>query len=227
MSLKIMVVDDDSDVLKVIRAMLERLDCEVVTFADSQEAASRLEREKFDGIFLDARMPSPDGFELAKAVRASHSNSRVPVVMLTGYDDAETMREGFKSGITFFLGKPFTKERVASLFKVLRGPMLRERRRYARLPYSTAVQCTTAGKRFQCLSINLSEGGMLLDEAGGLEVGQEVGLDFSVPSCRRSLHTQAKVQRKEPPNRIAVLFHAIERDVSEVVQNFIAEGVQA
>jgi CheY-like chemotaxis protein len=66
-----MVVDDEPDVLKSIKAMLESLECEVRTMDDSREAAKRLERERFDGILLNVRMPHLDGLELTKLIRAS------------------------------------------------------------------------------------------------------------------------------------------------------------
>ena len=74
MSLKIMFVDDEPEVLKLFKAMAEPLGTEVQTFANSREAALRIRKEKFDGVFLDAMMPQLDGFELAKLVRASPSN---------------------------------------------------------------------------------------------------------------------------------------------------------
>jgi two-component system chemotaxis sensor kinase CheA len=100
--MRLLVVDDDPQVLTAI----ESLGYEVLALADSREAASHVGREKFDGAFLDAQMPHLDGFSLTEAIRKSPSNSKIPVVMLTGHDEAETMRAGFKAGISFFLGKP-------------------------------------------------------------------------------------------------------------------------
>jgi CheY-like chemotaxis protein len=139
MALKIMVVDDEPGVLKLLKAMVEPLGIQVVTMADSREASARLEREKFDGIFVDVRMPHMDGFELTTHVRASRSNSGIPIVMLTGLNDVQAMRQAFKVGVTFFLNKPFTREQVTRLLKAARGAMLREKRRYARLPLQTTV----------------------------------------------------------------------------------------
>ncbi len=226
MPLKVMVVDDEPDVLKTFKAIVESLGFEVLTVADSGEAARRLTSEKVDGIFLDARMPHPDGFELAQAVRASSMNSGAPIVMLTGYGDAETMRKGFEAGITFFMSKPIRQERLSGMLRVMHGPMLREKRRHARLPFTTTVTCTMGGQVTKSQSVNISEGGMLLESSGGASVGHDVDLAFALPQSPRPLRARAKVVRKEPPDRIGVQFRALEPEDREAIQRYITGRVK-
>lgn len=222
MALKVMFVDDEPDVLKVIRAMVEPLGFQVSTFADSQAAADRLKAEKFDGVFLDARMPHPDGFELAQTIRRSPLNSSVPVVLLTGATDADTMRKAFQAGITFFLGKPITPDRLVGMLKAMRGPMLKENRSHARLPFRSAIFCRSKVKSFKSEALNLSEGGLLLETSGGTGVGDELDLEFIVPPGRDPLKVRAKAVRNEPPDRIAVQFLALCPEERTVIQNYIA-----
>src|SRR5713226_7234072 len=165
--MRVMVVADEVQTLKAIKAMVEPLGLEVLAIADSREAAQRANTDKFDGVFLDSRMPFLDGFELTKIIRSSPANAKVPIVMLTGANDAETMRTAFKVGVTFFLTKPVNLDRLNSLVKVMRAPMLKEMRRYARLPFRCAVKCQLGSKQFTTNSVNISEGGMLLETSGG------------------------------------------------------------
>ncbi len=227
MALKVMFVDDEPEVLRVIRAMVEPLGYQVSTFADSQAAADRVKAEKFDGIFLDARMPHPDGFELAQTIRRSPVNSTVPVVLLTGYSDAETMRKGFRAGISFFLGKPITPDRLTGILRALRGPMLKENRRHARLPFRAAVTCNFGGKRFKTESVDLSEGGVLLESSGGAKLGDEMDLEFVIPPSRQPLALRAKVVRKEPPDRLGLQFLALSPEERETVQAYITGRIIA
>jgi len=222
MALRLMIVDDEPDVLKVLKSLLESLGYEVLALADSREAAQRAERQKFNGIFVDAHMPYVDGFELTRRIRNSTSNGSVPVVMLTGYDDVRTMRAGFKAGITFFLGKPVDINQLAGLFKPLRGAMLREKRSYIRLPLRTVVTCRTEKKQFTAVSQNISEGGMLLENSGGLEAGQEMELSFSLPQIPRTVSPHARVVRKDPSDRIAVQFVELDPEELKRIQDFIA-----
>ncbi len=184
MPLRVMVVDDEPEVLALIKAMVEPLGCDVLALTDSREAARKLEIEKFDGVLLDFQMPHLDGLELTKAARASHLNGKVPIVMLTGYDNVEMIRKCFSAGVTFFLGKPFTRERVYSMMSSVRGCMLGEKRRHARLPFRAAVHCRSSESRrghFKSGSLDISEGGMLLAPSGGLERHSGLGPIFSNP----------------------------------------------
>ena len=111
MALRILVVDDEPQVLEVFRTLLEPLGYEVLTTADSREAARRIEVENFDGIAVDGVMPQTDGFELTQKIRASRSNYGVPIIMFTEHDSAEIMRRAFQAGIRFFLAKPLSPEK--------------------------------------------------------------------------------------------------------------------
>lgn len=226
MSMKLLVVDDDADVLRAVKTLLESLSYEVLALTDSREALKRVERQKFDGVFIDAHMPYVDGFELVRQIRASASNSSVPIVMLTGYDDVQTMRAAFKAGITFFLGKPTSLKQLSGLLRVMNEAMLREKRSYVRLPLRTVVTCRTAKGQFTSPSVNIGEGGMLLESTGGLEAEQEIELQFSLPQAPAPVSPVAKVIRKEPPNRIAVQFVTISRDDRKVIQDYIAGVVK-
>jgi DNA-binding NtrC family response regulator len=101
--------------------------------------------------------------------------------MLTGDGDVGTMQKAFKAGITFFLNKPVTQERLNALVAAMRGPMLKEKRRYARLPFRVEVACQLGTRRFKAESVNISEGGILLDGSGGASVGEELNLEFTLP----------------------------------------------
>jgi len=221
-----MIVDDDAQVLETLRAMLVPLEYEVVAHADSQAAAAQIQAERFDGIFVDAYMPHPDGFELTRHIRASRINAKVPVVMLTGYDDADTMRKGFKSGITFFLGKPLSVEKITNLCASMHGAMLRERREHARLPLHTSVHCTWGEydeREFNGDTLNLSAGGLLVESAASIAAGQQVTVEFML-TYNRPIKACAQVVRVDPPDRIAVRFVGLQPEQQEAIQFFIDRG---
>ena len=229
MAIKIMVVDDDPGVLNIIKAMVEPLGCEVYATTDSEGAAEIVRRHKFDGIFVDAQMPHVDGFQLTQAIRSSPSNNRVPVVMLTGYDDAETMRRGFGAGISFFLGKPVTQERMIRLVNALRGTLLKEKRRYARLVFRAPVDCRRKSRGpavAKACGLDISEGGMALIQAENLEVGDEVILEFQLPAVPGAMNLLAQVVRRMPPDGIGVMFIELSPEVRNAIQRFIMRGAK-
>lgn len=227
MSLKILVVDDDADVLKVTKNVIQSLGYEVLGIVDSREAAERINRQKFDGIFVDYRMPHLDGTELVHRIRNSATNNSVPIVMLTGHDDVETMRAGFRAGITFFMGKPPEVKQIANVLRLMQDVMLREKRSYARLPLRTVVTCHAKRRQFTSVSLNISEGGMLLETSGGLEPGDEVEVCFSVPPSPGLLDCGGQVSRREPPDRMAIRFVDLTSEDRKAIQAYIAVRVKA
>jgi CheY-like chemotaxis protein len=220
-----MMVDDEPKTLDVIKAMVESLGCTVVAMTDSREAAKRLADEKFDGVFLDVNMPHPDGIELAKLVRSSPLNKSVPIVMFTGSDDVATMRQGFKAGATCFLGKPVSIERVSRLVSAMRGSMRTGQRRSARLPYSTAVDCRAGNRHLRSSSLSLSEDGILLGASGGLEMGQQLDLEFMLPHGSARIKVRGKVVYKQPPDSIGVEFLDLSKPDREAIQKYLTGSV--
>jgi CheY-like chemotaxis protein len=230
MPVKILAVDDELSVLRLIKVMVEPLGCEVHATTNSREAAEAIGHQKFDGIFVDAHMPELDGFQLTEIIRGSASNSKVPVVMLTGYDDAETMRRGFSAGISFFLGKPITQERMIRLVNALRGTLLKEKRRYARLIFRAPVECKRKSRgaaTAKASGLDLSEGGMALIQAEDMELGDQVTLEFQIPGLPETLSLPGQVVRKMPPDGIGVMFIELPPAARNAIQRFITREVKS
>lgn len=226
--IRIMAVDDEPAILDPLKVMLEAYGYEVLTIRDSLEALKRLELEKVDGLFLDVRMPRMDGFELTRLVRKLKLNGQIPIVMLTALDDGETMRKGFDVGITFFLGKPFTRERVYKLLGAIKGSMAREQLRYIRIPFRTKVDCSwefPSGGHFNSDCQDISEGGMRLSYLGGLEVGQALGLAFVLPAITKAISVNAQVVRRVPNGGIGVKFMALPPREKRSIQLYISARV--
>ncbi len=227
--MKLLIVDDEPSVLQFLKATLQPLTEDVVAVQTSDAAIDYIERQSFDGIIFDVKMPSVDGFALTRRTRSSILNARSPIALLTGYDDAETMREGFKAGATCFLGKPITREKIQNLVGFMRGPVMFEKRRSARLQYSCQVSCSTGPlreHRFVGESINLGEGGMLLHPSSGIAVGGTIHLEFEIPTSEKPLRLRGTVLRHEPPDRIAVQFTDSSIRDREAIQEFILQTLQ-
>lgn len=92
MSMNLLVVDDDPAAVDLVKALVEPLEYEVLALTDRRLAAQCVNEQKFDGVFVDVKMPNLDGFQLTRLVRGTPSNSRVPIVMITALEDVETMR---------------------------------------------------------------------------------------------------------------------------------------
>lgn len=101
----ILVVDDEMDLLTMIRSIFERAGFTQIITAESAEAALRLLSQRMpDMVILDVMMPGMDGFELLKEIRKI---SQVPVLMLTAKGEAEDRCTGLELGADDYLVKPF------------------------------------------------------------------------------------------------------------------------
>jgi CheY-like chemotaxis protein len=204
--LKLLVVDDDREILDVFEALVGPLGYDVEVLSDSREAAQRVMKDKFDRIAGDLRMPNMNGFELTTRIRASKSNRNVPVLMFTGFDDIDTMRRGYAARITFDLAKPLNAPKLRGLFAAARGMMVQERRRYVRLPLRMNVDCRCGSKQFKVRSVNLAQGGILLESSGGMTEGDIANVEFSLPGVPQPLKLMAKVVRRAEPDAMALEF---------------------
>jgi len=117
---KVLVVDDEPDMLKVITWSLsfQEPDWEVLTAADGEEALERVARESPDVVLLDVAMPEMSGFEVLREIR---SFSDVPVIMVTVREDEVDKVRGLELGADDYVTKPFGHlELLARIRAVLR-----------------------------------------------------------------------------------------------------------
>lgn len=115
--MRILVVDDEEQVLHLVANLLQARDHEVVTATHGEEALRQVEAARPDAIFLDIMMPGVDGATVAQRLREAPETSQIPIIFLTGLVDADEMRRrGPKIGGQFFLAKPFD---AAKLYQVL------------------------------------------------------------------------------------------------------------
>ncbi len=106
---KILVVDDDPGITKVVKIALEQLpmDAEVFTAADGVEALNTIEQRKVDLVILDVKMPRMDGFGVCERLRKDIRTAFLPIMMLTANADESNRTKGFLVGTDDFLSKPF------------------------------------------------------------------------------------------------------------------------
>jgi len=179
-SLKLLVIEDDIASLELMAEVFTSMEAEVLPISDSREAVLLIDKEKFDGIFLDLEMPHVHGFELARRIRSSSWNKSTPIVVVTGRDERQTMQDAFAVGVSFFLQKPIDRQKLSILFRTVRGGMLENRRRSVRVPLQTDVTCEVGPRKFRGVTWNLSQGGIQV-EAEGLQQGVTVQLSFRLP----------------------------------------------
>jgi DNA-binding response OmpR family regulator len=115
---KILVVDDDENICRLLKMYLANEGFQVFVAYDGSKALEYVEKEKIDLIILDIMLPVMDGWDVCRAVRRI---STVPIIMLTARDMLEDKLQGFEYGADDYMVKPFeTKELVARVKARLR-----------------------------------------------------------------------------------------------------------
>ena len=103
---KILIVDDDEMGRVLTRVALEQSGFEVCEAQDGSELSSSFERHRPDLILLDVLMPGMDGYDACALLREDPLGAHVPVLMMTGLDDVESINRAYEAGATDFVTKP-------------------------------------------------------------------------------------------------------------------------
>jgi CheY-like chemotaxis protein len=219
--LRLLVVEDDAPSLELMTEVLGTMEADVYPIRDSREAAVAVNRERFDGIFLDLEMPNLDGLALAQRVRASSWNRSTPIVVVTGRDEKETMSQSFAKGVNFFLQKPVDRNKLARLFRTVKGTLVDNRRRYTRVPLQTEVTCHVGSRVNAGRTWNLSVGGVQV-EVGNLKPADTVRVSFRLPSSAALIDCLGRVVWIKE-ERQGIQFINISNQCLEHIQRFIQE----
>lgn len=115
--MKILVVEDEEDLNRVIVKRLKREGYSVDSSYDGEEALSYIEASDYDVIILDAMMPLMDGFELVRTIRGKGIN--IPVLFLTAKDEIQDKVKGLDLGADDYMVKPFAFEELIARIRVL------------------------------------------------------------------------------------------------------------
>lgn len=205
MSLRILVVEDDLPSLELMQAILTNAQADVTATDDSSLAARFVNSQRYDGIFLDLRMPGLNGLQLTEIIRASTWNRATPVIIVSG-EPPSAMPESFAAGATFYLAKPVDQRKLLKLFHATRSAMVLSKTRSARISFTAPVTCTAGARAIAGISANLSAGGLLFEAGNRLQPGERVQVRFDLPDNTRSVFVTALVVRVDEKGRAGLSF---------------------
>jgi two-component system alkaline phosphatase synthesis response regulator PhoP len=118
---KILVVDDEEDILELLRFNLTKEGYQVACASTGEEALSTVRSENPDLILLDLMLPGMDGLEAARRLKGEFSTKNIPIVMLTAKGEESDIVTGLELGADDYITKPFSRKiLVARLRAVLR-----------------------------------------------------------------------------------------------------------
>jgi DNA-binding response OmpR family regulator len=120
---KILIIDDDEDIISLIKIILENESYSVIGASSGEEGIKTAIKQKPELILLDIMMPIMDGWKILKMLRTEESTRKIPVAMLTCKTDVKDKLTGLQEGAIDYITKPFSPEelieRVDKIFKIL------------------------------------------------------------------------------------------------------------
>lgn len=116
---KVLVIDDDRMIRRIIEKSLSSLGYEVVTADSGEEGLNQIKAIDPDVVITDKVMPGIDGFEVTRRLRRQPEFTHIPILVLTGDQELKDKLEAFEAGADDYLSKPFEKAELAARLTVL------------------------------------------------------------------------------------------------------------
>jgi signal transduction histidine kinase len=112
---KVLIIDDEEDLMNILSAFLSARDFEVQAAMDGYQGMAEIERFKPDIIVLDILMPGMDGWEVCEQIRANEATKDIPIVIYTALNDRDLEKKALKYNVTQVIHKPYSNHKFISL----------------------------------------------------------------------------------------------------------------
>ena len=116
---KILIIEDEQDVLDLLEMILGAEGYETTATADPSEAAALAKRDAPDLILCDIAMPDTDGYAVLEALQADPATAGLPTMFLTGRRQFTERVRAFRSGVVDYMTKPFTRDTLLGKISLL------------------------------------------------------------------------------------------------------------
>ena len=208
MSKRLLVVDDEPNLLRAVAACLKSEGYEVNTARSGREALMHLAEAVPDLVVSDIRMPGMDGYQLARQLRGSPRTALVPIVFLTAKDETADRIEGFRAGVDAYLTKPFEPEELIAVVDGILSRVERTHSQIARLVDSTIAEDEPV--TFQDEQLTEAEDRVALAVSRGLS-NKEIAAEFEISVRTVENHISHILDKKGFSNRVEIARHVLEQ----------------
>ncbi len=153
---KILVVDDDPDMISLFRLLLINQGYKVVVARNGIEALALAHQELPDLIILDIMLPAKDGFEVARDLHRAPDTATIPILMVTARTSVADKTQGYESGADIFLTKPVQQMDLQANIKVLLMQRKARKVAVAEHGYTIGVMAAKGGSGVSTTALNLA-----------------------------------------------------------------------
>ena len=112
MSKRVLIVDDEPDVLRLVALRLKKSGYEILAASDGKEGFDIISSEKPDLVLLDLRLPNMDGVDICKQVKNDEVLRHIPIILFTATSDIEVADKAKEAGANDYMVKPFEPDEL-------------------------------------------------------------------------------------------------------------------
>ena len=209
MSKRLLVVDDEPNLLRAVAACLRGEGFDVVTARGGAEALVRVAETVPDLVVSDIRMPGMDGYQLARQLRSSPRTALTPVVFLTAKDETADRIEGFRTGVDAYLTKPFEPDELVAVIRSILSRVERTHAEIARLVGASQSEAAQAAP-FHDEALTEAEERVAEAVARGLS-NKEIAAEFGISVRTVENHISHVLAKKGFGNRVEIARYVLDR----------------
>lgn len=223
MSLHALILTRDQKVFTTLVPILQAAELKVEGSLSPSETLVKLQKGKFDALLVDCASV-PDAGDVLEALRQGQSNRRAIAFAIT--EDPDESRRAFKAGANFVIEHPLTTERVTRSLRAAQGLILRERRRYFRMPLDcgVTVQSPSEPQAHQWNMTDVSEGGFSAITPAQLQAMPKGSLKvrFKLPHSITAIEGKAEIMWSRT-GRVGLRFTALDPQSRTELDRVIAK----
>jgi DNA-binding NarL/FixJ family response regulator len=211
MSKRLLIVDDEPNLLRAVAASLRAEGYETLTARTARDALVILAEGLPDLIISDVRMPGMDGYSFLRHLRFSPRTNLIPVIFLTAKDQKRDRIEGFRSGVDAYLTKPFEPDELSAIVASILSRVERTHSEIARLVVSSEP---ASNNRAGDEELTGAEWRIALCVARGLS-NKEIAAEFGISVRTVENHISSILAKKDFANRVEIARHVLKRDAPD------------
>lgn len=203
--LQSLLLSRDQDVVRTMRRAFETVSIGVNVVTASEQALEAVNKQKFDAVVVDID-DVHEGSNVIPRLRAGKSNQRSIVFAIT--NGLTSVKAAFEMGSNFVLDKPISFERATRSLRAAHGLIMRERRRYFRVPVSFSAEISFANASNVVVPVsNISEGGLSLKMDRAVPAQGGVTVRLTLPKTTRPLELRGEFVSANRGVNVGVKFH--------------------
>lgn len=119
MGKRILVVDDESNIVQMLETRLKAKGFEVISAATGEEALSRVKKDHPDLVILDVMMPPPNGFQVCRTLKDDSDLKKIPIILLTAKSTESDKFWGLEAGADAYVTKPYNADDLLTKVRTL------------------------------------------------------------------------------------------------------------